>query len=154
MGECVVIDTELPLSEARLGERKLFSRPAHLSGRLQNRAGVVTLSYTASAVFDTECDRCLSPVNTPVVWSFEHILVKQLNDDTNDDFIVVPDEKLNLDELALSDIILELPSKVLCKEDCKGLCPQCGTNLNEQACTCAAKRIDPRLQILSKFFEN
>ncbi|MEG2372051.1 MAG: DUF177 domain-containing protein, partial [Hydrogenoanaerobacterium sp.] len=81
-------------------------------------------------------------------------LVKQVNDDSNDDFIVVPSLKLDLDELALSDVILELPSKVLCKESCKGLCPICGVNLNEESCTCTQKRIDPRLEILSKFLEN
>ena len=153
VGESVIIDVNLDIQEAKLGAKTLFVQPAHLSGTLQNRAGIVTLSYTVSANFHTDCDRCLAVVDTPVVFKFEHILVKQVNDDSNDDFIVVPSLVLDLDELALSDIILELPSKVLCKEDCKGLCPLCGINLNEKSCTCTEKRIDPRLEVLSKFLE-
>ncbi|MEG1953542.1 MAG: DUF177 domain-containing protein [Hydrogenoanaerobacterium sp.] len=153
-GESLAIDQVLDVSEAKLGEKTLFKQPAHLKGKLQNRAGVVTLSYTVELRMQTECDRCLAEVDTPLLFKFEHILVKQVNDDSNDDFIVVPSLKLDLDELALSDVILELPSKVLCKESCKGLCPICGVNLNEESCTCTQKRIDPRLEILSKFLEN
>lgn len=154
VGETIDIDCCLSLSEVKLGMTNPFTEPVHLSGKITNRAGIVTLNYTASAAAHHVCDRCLAPINTPVVFGFEHILVKQVNDDSNDDFIVVPNLVLDLDELASSDIILELPSKVLCKEDCKGLCPTCGVNLNEQSCNCTQKRIDPRLEILSKLLEN
>lgn len=153
-GETVEIDCALDLSEVQLGNCKPFPEPARLSGKLQNRAGIVSLNYTAAVAFHAECDRCLAPINTPAVFRFEHILVKQVNDDSNDVLIVVPNLVLDLDELALSDITLELPSKVLCKEDCKGLCQTCGANLNEQSCACTQKRIDPRLEILSKLLEN
>ena len=52
------------------------------------------------------------------------------------EYIQVDDYKLDLDELIRTDILLELPTKFLCKEDCKGLCPTCGKNLNEGACDC------------------
>lgn len=153
-GESVKIDCDLDLSELQLGNAAPFTEPVHLDGVIRNRAGVVSLSYTARAVAHFVCDRCLAPVDTPVVYRFEHILVKQVNRDSNDELIVVPNLVLDLDELASSDVILELPSKVLCKEDCKGLCPVCGANRNEQSCECTQKRIDPRLEILSKLLEN
>lgn len=153
-GDSIPIDRFLDLSDVKLGVANPFTEPVHLCGRLSHRAGIVSLSYTASATLHAACDRCLAPVDTPVVFRFEHTLVKQVNDDSNDELIVVPDLKLDLDELASSDIILELPSKVLCKEDCKGLCPTCGANLNEQICGCTHKQIDPRLEILSKLLEN
>ena len=66
----------------------------------------------------------------------------------SDDYVETPDYKLDLDELATADILLELPSKHLCKPDCKGLCPDCGADLNETACDCGKHRIDPRLEAL------
>ena len=57
---------------------------------------------------------------------------------------VLPDLVLDLDALAEEDVVLNLPSKVLCKEDCKGLCPQCGKNLNDGPCDCK-EPVDPRL---------
>ena len=62
-------------------------------------------------------------------------------------YILVPDGKLDLSQLALEDVFLSLPSKLLCSEDCKGICPQCGKNLNEGPCDCK-KEIDPRLAAL------
>ena len=61
-----------------------------------------------------------------------------------DDYIVLPDLVLDLDALAEEDVVLNLPSKVLCKDDCKGLCPQCGKNLNDGPCDCK-EPVDPRL---------
>ena len=87
------------------------------------------------------------------VYQFEHVLVRQLNEEDNGDFIVVSGNQLDLDDLATSDILLELPSVVYCREDCKGLCPVCGANLNEKDCGCDLKQPDPRLQILSEFFK-
>lgn len=56
---------------------------------------------------------------------------------------------LDLEELILSDILLELPTKLLCKEDCKGLCPHCGCNLNHQSCDCNKAYHDPRWDVLN-----
>ena len=75
------------------------------------------------------------------------------NEEDNGDFIVLSGNLLDLDDLATSDILLELPSVVYCREDCKGLCPKCGTTLNEKDCGCVLKQPDPRLAILSEFFK-
>jgi uncharacterized protein len=53
-----------------------------------------------------------------------------------DDYVVCPDNTLDMNELAISDLLLSLPSKILCKEDCAGLCMKCGANLNYGACDC------------------
>ena len=58
---------------------------------------------------------------------------------------------MDLDELVRADLLLELPTKVLCREDCKGLCPKCGKDLNFGPCDCK-KEIDPRWQALSDLF--
>ena len=61
---------------------------------------------------------------------------------------------MDLDELIRTDILLELPTKFLCKEDCKGLCPTCGKNLNEGACNCQTHQIDPRLEVLKQLIDS
>ena len=69
------------------------------------------------------------------------------NDDY-DNYIVFENNSLDLDELVGEEIQLFLPAKMLCKEDCRGLCQKCGKNLNYEKCECA-KEIDPRLAALS-----
>ena len=123
------------------------------SGRLYNRAGIVSIVYEAQMDYNLMCGRCLERQRRAETYRFEHVLVRQLNEEDNGDFIVVSGNQLDLDDLATSDILLELPSVVYCREDCKGLCPVCGTNLNEKDCGCDLKQPDPRLQILSEFFK-
>ena len=69
------------------------------------------------------------------------------NDDY-DDYIVVENNVLDLDELINEEIQLFLPAKMLCKDDCKGLCQNCGKNLNYEKCECV-KEVDPRLAALA-----
>lgn len=74
-------------------------------------------------------------------------------DEAPEDYLVLPDGALDLDEVCEGDIFLELPSKFLCRPDCKGLCPVCGKDLNEGQCQCDTKRIDPRLEVLKKLLD-
>ena len=77
-----------------------------------------------------------------------HVLVTSLNNEENDELILVENDRLDLKELVLSDLLLNLPMKHLCREDCKGLCPKCGANLNEGECGCNRKPVDPRFAAL------
>ena len=86
--------------------------------------------------------------------NFEHILLKDPNAaGASDDYILTEGNSLDLDELVVSDILLELPTKLLCKEDCKGLCSSCGRNLNEGKCGCEEKTVDPRLEVLRQLLD-
>ena len=85
--------------------------------------------------FMAECDRCLSEFEREYSYEFSHICVRGHSD--NDDYIIVEDNSLDLDETAISDSLLQLPTKILCREDCRGLCYVCGQNLNEGECDCS-----------------
>lgn len=152
-GEAVSFTHDLSLKDIKLWGNKPFDQPVRLSGRVENRSGVVSMEYRALIRMNVMCGRCLREQRREEIYFFRHVLVLELNDTDNGDFIVVSGGKLDLDELATSDILLELPSAVLCKPDCKGLCPVCGCDLNEHSCGCSTKQTDPRLEILSKFFE-
>ncbi|MGI5856558.1 MAG: YceD family protein [Candidatus Merdivicinus sp.] len=129
-----------------------FQTPVDCSGEIENRAGVVRLVFCVKFVLSLACDRCLKPFQQEKTLNFEHILVQKLNS-ANDDYLVCADGVLDLEELVRTDVLLELPTKVLCSEDCRGLCSQCGKNLNEGSCTCEKKQIDPRLAVLSQLLD-
>ena len=136
VGECVEIDYSISPDELKDISAYSFASPVTIKGKIQNRAGVVRLTYESSAELALECDRCLTQFVREFCYSFEHILVASTNTD-DDEYVVCPNNILDLNELAVSDLLLELPTKILCKDDCKGLCYTCGKNLNEGECSCS-----------------
>ena len=131
-----------------------FAAPVELDGKIEARAQVVSLSAVAKVRYHASCDRCAREAERVYEVPVCHILVEALsNDDDEDEYIVVEDRQLDLERLTLEDIYLFLPSKFLCVDDCKGVCPQCGTNLNEASCSCK-KEVDPRLEALLSMLED
>lgn len=112
-----------------------FLTPISLRGSVVNRAGVVTLSYNSGFTIHHLCDRCLVEFDRVYSMDFEHILIRGDSFD-EDEYVTCPDDALDLSELAISDLLLSLPTKILCKEDCMGVCPICGQNLNVVECDC------------------
>ncbi len=126
-----------------------FKQPVKVVGEITARAGVVTLSARARFTFEGQCDRCLAPFSREYDIPIEHILVTTLENEDSD-YVLLENYQLALDELVQADILLELPYKNLCREECRGLCPQCGKNLNEGLCGCTTKSVDPRLAVLQQ----
>ena len=153
-GEVKEFSCQLDLSGVKRWGSGLFSGPVEVTGRAENRSGIVSVRYAADFVLDVVCDRCLTPLTRPQHMEFSHILVLSLNREENDEFIVVSDGLLDLAELVNADILLELPTSVVCGEDCKGLCPICGHNLNEGDCGCDRsvpdRRFDKLRELLSE----
>lgn len=154
VGESREIACELDLSNESLYGVAPFQQPVRVTGKIENRAGVVRLVFSVKSVLSLRCDRCLKAVERDLDKSFEHILVRELSNEGDEEYeyIVCEDGTLDLAELVRTDLMLELPTKVLCKEDCKGLCPKCGKDLNLGSCGCTTKDIDPRWQALSDLF--
>lgn len=135
VGEVKDIEYSIRPEELEGYENYVFSAPIKVKGRVENRAGVVTLRYSTAFDMELICDRCLKEFNRGYDFSFTHTLVRSTNTGS-DEFIVCGDNVLDMNELAISDLLLQLPTKILCKEDCKGLCPHCGKDLNEGDCGC------------------
>lgn len=137
-GEKKEFSYNIPLEE--LGDYKAygtFVTPVSLEGAVANRAGMVTLNYTAKFTLKNLCDRCLDEFEREYVMDMEHIIVKSVaSDDDEYEYVICPDATLELNELAISDLLLQLPTKNLCNENCKGLCSKCGKNLNYGDCVC------------------
>lgn len=138
LGDRQDIDCVLPLEEFRAhGGCELMLTPLSVKGRIQNRAGMVSLDYTCEFTVHCLCDRCLDEFDRSYSLSFEHILVRDESSFDDENTVLCDGCALDLGELAISDLLVELPTKVLCREDCAGLCPVCGKNLNSGDCGCA-----------------
>lgn len=112
-----------------------FASPIEVNGRLFNRAGVVYLEFSADFTLLAACDRCLRETEKVYHFDFEHIVVPSVSKD-NDEYIVAEGESIEMNEIAVTDLLLQLPSKYLCRDDCRGLCMVCGCDLNESECDC------------------
>jgi uncharacterized protein len=112
-----------------------FSSPVKVKGRIYNKADVVYLDYSAEFALLNVCDRCLKEFEKTYNFEFSHIVVPSVSRD-NDEYIVADGESIELNDIAVTDILLQLPTKILCREDCKGLCMVCGCDLNESECNC------------------
>ncbi len=116
----------------------VFRTPVYVKGDFHNRAGIVTLRYTVSCTLDMVCDRCLAELSKSYAYEFTHTVVQTLHSEGEayDTYLVAEHDSIDMNETALSDLLLMLPTKMLCREDCKGLCDVCGCNLNEETCGC------------------
>ncbi len=151
--EAIPVSCEFDFSKQELGGVFPFTTPVKLEGQIRNSAGVVAVDALITFKIDIICDRCAEDAVLSFEVPMNHGLVPELNDEENDDYILVEDMKLDIAELTLEDIYLALPAKLLCKADCKGVCPQCGANLNEGSCNCK-KEIDPRFEALLDLLED
>lgn len=151
--QSIPIDCVLDFSTLELYGACPLREPVHVTGQVENRTGIVRLTADVAYVLDTTCDRCMTPLHRESVLPIEHILVASLNREDADDLILVENHQLPLDELVEADLILSLPMKTLCREDCRGLCPMCGKNLNEGLCGCRTESVDPRLAVLKDLLD-
>lgn len=136
VGEVKNIDYSIDLSELEEYSSYSFAAPIAVKGKIENRAGVVTLYASADFSMNLVCDRCLKEFCREFSYDFEYTLVRSTNTGT-DEYVVCAENVLDLDELIISDLLLQLPTKTLCKDDCKGLCFVCGQDLNEGSCECS-----------------
>lgn len=145
---------ELDLSAIRRWGEYPFQKPVLIAGTVRCEFGVYTMRYTARFLLNGNCSRCLVPVSKEYERVYEHVVMEEVQDaDSDGELILAPDGMLNLDELIMSDLLLDLQGVMLCSEDCRGLCPKCGKNLNLGDCGCDSREPDPRFDALRKFLE-
>lgn len=117
---------------------------------------VLKLEATGSVTVSIPCDRCLEEVPTEIPLDFERKLDMKLTDDERvndlDESSYLTGMDLDVDQLVYLEVLMCWPLKVLCKEDCKGICSQCGKNLNYGPCECVDEPKDPRMAAISDIF--
>jgi uncharacterized protein len=149
------------------GEPVLGGEDGRLAGRttldLQAiRAGAhVRLAGSVNATVEFDCDRCLKPLSVAVDQSFDLLYVPPLGTDEEhelgeDDLSIAfyQDDVIDFDDLVREQIELALPMARLCSDNCQGLCPECGANLNDTECTCKFEQVDSRWAALKGLKSN
>lgn len=130
-----------------------FVFPIIVTGEVKNMAGYMILCESSRVKFHTPCARCAEPTESFLDLSLEKSIATGDVSRDNDDYIFIEDMKLDITAPLFEEMLLEMPSKILCREDCRGLCPRCGKNLNEGECDCGKSEGDPRLAILKTLLE-
>nr|WP_326183960.1 DUF177 domain-containing protein [uncultured Oscillibacter sp.] len=143
----------LDLSDVEFSGRYPISRPVAVSGSVRNTAGILDLELTTRTTLDAVCDRCGKAFSQEKEISYGCMLAEEVQNEDNDEIVLLEDGCVDVGDLARTAFILGMDTKTLCSEDCKGLCPRCGADLNLGPCSCK-KETDPRLAVLAKLLEN
>ena len=152
-GKRLEFQFELDLSDMEFSGRYPVSRPVVVTGEVRNTADVLELELTARTTLDAVCDRCGKEFAQVKEIPYSCMLAEELQNKDNDEIVLLEDGKVDVGDLARTAFILGMDTKTLCSEDCKGLCPRCGADLNLGPCSCK-KEADPRLAALAKLLEN
>ena len=118
-------------------------------GDITNRAGVLTLNAKLDAVCECVCARCLKEFQLQKNMPITAYLSEGNEDEHDTENYYIIAEKFNLDDVIITELLLDLEEVMLCSDDCAGLCQKCGKNLNIDFCDCK-EDIDPRLAKLAQ----
>lgn len=144
---------ELDEMEYKISKKSLVDLEiAHIGDRK------VSIQANAEISLLIPCSRCLEDVEVGFNIDFDKkVDFRQTEDDRVDDInemSYITDFDLDVDLLIYGEILLDFPLKVLCKEDCKGICNSCGKNLNKGSCDCSLQPKDPRMAVIQDIFKN
>lgn len=148
------IEYQLDMSSVDFAGRFPLKKPVKIVGSVFSKASVVGIKADICFVYDAPCDRCGKDTAVSHTVVIDKVLAPSIEGEDSDSIILVPDMKLDVDGLIYSEVVVNLPMKHLCKDDCEGICPKCGKDLNEGDCGCPAKEIDPRLQALADLLKD
>ena len=153
-GQSIPFSVSVDLSDLCYGVSYPVSKPVLAQGTVRNTAGVLMMEGQVRTTIHGICDRCAGSFDREVTFPIDVVLVTELANEENEDEWVFPLEgdSADLDDIVRTVFVLNLDSKLLCKEDCKGLCPRCGKNLNDGPCNCQ-KELDPRFAALKQLLE-
>lgn len=152
-GAVKTVNGEIAVNDFEFNGQKLhFVTPFCVKGELKNIEGVLYLTANVSVKFITQCSRCLEPVNEEMQFKVEeHYAKSEQNGD--DDVVIIDLNEIDMKEAVEKSFCSNLPINYLCSNDCKGLCPICGCNLNNEVCDCKEDYTDPRLAVLKNFLK-
>lgn len=130
------------------------SGKAYAFGRITNHSGLILLSGKIEPELKAVCGRCgkAFDYNEPIILNAK--ITDKLANEDEDEFIIMQDFAIDLDDIVRQALILELPTRYLCDEDCKGLCAKCGCDLNHKQCACEGVERDARWDVLKDYFSD
>ena len=150
-GGSVPFSCELETEGLEFPSIKEYTSRPFAEGRVFNEAGILTLEGTLTAEMICFCDRCGAEFESVKETELSVTIVEENTGDDPELYLLEGDE-IDLDDLLSTCFVLDMETKFLCDEDCKGLCSSCGQNLNLGPCKCR-KPIDPRFAVLEQLLD-
>lgn len=157
-------DYELPAADINLEEETAqLEKPVKIAGKLRKGIAQVDVNGKITGEIELECTRCLSPAAAPLDFPFKVTYVTEENYTSDPeaelrgedlDVAIFDGEKIDLAEITREQILLNLPVRFLCRENCRGLCPKCGADKNTVNCNCEENEVDPRWSALKNIKRN
>lgn len=154
-GSTLPFEVTLDLSDLTFGSSCRAVEPVLVRGTVRNTAGVFVMTGELHALLRGVCDRCAKDVERQVCFPLHAVLANELtNDDGEEDpwLFLLDGDKADLDEIITTTFVLSMEPTFLCSDDCKGLCPQCGRDLNLGSCDCKPEP-DPRFAVLQQLLK-
>ncbi|WP_461204457.1 YceD family protein [Clostridium sp. DL1XJH146] len=127
-----------------------FAKPVFIEGEFILNENLITFEGVITTTLILSCSRCLEKFEYPIQVSIAENFSRE--DVSDEEIIELEGNYVDFTQIIEKNIILELPIKKLCKENCNGLCPICGSNLNKCKCNCERNEIDTRFEKLKDFF--
>ena len=127
-----------PEAQEFMGGLIRFEEPVTVTGHVKNMQGAIEIFAKVSGTLKTECARC----GDEACYSFSFEYFDEVSHEGYEDGIELIGTKIDLGGAVLGEILSGLPITILCKPDCKGLCPKCGANLNKTTCNCPSVESD------------
>lgn len=155
-GNKIELNGRLDLDDVRyLGEDFHFVTAPTIEGSVFNNGKSLVLTATVHLCLGVKCARCMKDICENLSFDLEESLIRQEeNSDPDGDAVVFEGNEIDITEIVQTGFFMNVPGKFLCSEDCKGLCPECGQNLNDGECSCDKGVIDPRWEALKKIMDS
>ena len=154
------VSIEMNSFESRLGEFPILQKSPVVLTITNQENKTLFIRGAVDVTLSIPCGRCLEEVPTQICFDIDKkldIAESVLVDDEMEENDYLIGFELDVDKLVYAEILVNWPMKVLCKEDCEGICKVCGANLNKGDCGCQRTELDPRMaaiqDIFSKFKE-
>ncbi|PWT93262.1 MAG: hypothetical protein C5B55_04900 [Blastocatellia bacterium] len=144
-------------------ERIRLAGPVSVIGRVKRSGAEVLIDGKVDTVIEVDCDRCLKVIEMPVDAQFSVEYLSKHDYEAGQAAEIGEDEmgvsvfegdSIDVDEIVREQILLFVPARAICTENCKGICSACGTDLNVNDCGCVTEEVDPRWAALKNFKKN
>ena len=150
-GKSVPFECDLDTDNLYFDSVSGYEAPPHAEGKVRNEAGILRMEGSVTADMICICDRCGEEFTSEKITPIDAVISEEENEENPELFILQGDE-IDVDEIVSTCFILDMETKFLCREDCKGICSGCGVNLNYGECKCR-KQIDPRFAVLEQLLD-
>lgn len=153
------VELKMDVFESKAGKFSIVEKtPVHVKAE-HVRGKEMFLCVQTSLVIEIPCDRCLENVRQEFVLDIKkHVDLDvpdaELTEELDESNFIIDGCNLDIEKLLYNEILIGWPVKVLCREDCQGICSTCGQNLNEGFCNCEDTGLDPRMSVVRDLFKN